>query len=93
METQKQAPPRAISWIPIGGAAMLEHPNGEKSEVIIERVNIQIFTAGEFINFALKDGDGDFYFLLTKQIAPNLFAAYKNNGHPTGATLQISQVQ
>jgi|GEM_PF-1584813 len=83
----------ATMWIPIGGYAVLEHTTGEQTSVRIESATIQVVDDGEFINLALKDKDGDFYFLLTQQTGPNLLAAYKRAGIPTGATVHIKQEQ
>lgn len=83
----------ATMWIPIGGDAVLEHATGERSDVRIESATIQVLDDGEFINLALKDKDGDFYYLLTKQTGPNLLAAYKRAGIPTGATVHLKQEQ
>jgi len=80
-------------WIPIGGYAVLEHATGEQSRVRIESATIQFIDDEECINLALKDKDGDFYFLLTQQTGPNLLAAYKRAGIPTGATVHIKQEQ
>ncbi len=78
-------------WIPIGGYALLEHTTGEQTSVRIESATIQAVDGEEFINLALKDNDGDFYYLLTQQAGPNLLASYKRAGIPTGATIHLKQ--
>jgi len=84
---------KVTMWIPIGGDAVLEHATGERSGVRIEGATIQFIDDEEFINLALKDKDGDFYYLLTQQTGPNLLAAYKRAGIPTGATVHMKQEQ
>ena len=83
----------ATMWIPIGGYAVLEHTTGEQTSVRIESATIQFIDDEEFISLALKDKDGDLYYLLTQQTGPNLLAAYKRAGIPTGATVHIKQEQ
>jgi len=83
----------AAIWIPIGGHAVLEHATGEQTSVRIESATIQFIDDEEFISLALKDKDGDLYYLLTQQTGPNLLAAYKRAGIPTGATVHIKQEQ
>ena len=83
----------AAIWIPMGGYVVLEHAAGEHNRVRIESATIQVVDGEEFINLALKDKDGDFYYLLTQQTGPNLLAAYKRADIPTGATVHIKQEQ
>lgn len=90
MNTQKQAPP----WIPIGGTAKLEHFNGAFENTRIEKAQIHTFETGEYIELALKDAGGDFFFLVTKPVGPYLLAAYnQKTGTPTGATVSINPGQ